>query len=96
MTKHCYEFDDGNTLWLRVSRKTLNELNISQNHFSKFTRVDLQFIYLGSSKDKKLFHKIFFDQLGTQPKIIQRKSPNIIRNKFRNYYIKEYATTQHQ
>jgi hypothetical protein len=93
MIPHCYVFHDGNTSWLRVSRKTLQQLEITQNYFSKFTRVDFQFIYLGSDKDKQIFHQIFFNQTGSQPKIIQRNSPNIIKNKYRNYHIKEYAIT---
>lgn len=96
MLRHCYAFNDGNISWLRVSRKTLQELEISQNYFSKFTRVDFQFIYLGSKQDKNLFHEIFLNKTGTQPKIIQRNSPNIIKNKYRNYHIKEYATLKHK
>lgn len=101
MKNKFYLFSDPKNSWLRVDRDTLEDLGLSQNDFSKRTKIDFSYLYLEENNDAPIFLSKWAKKNSAQTKlqIVERhtKKRSFVHKKYSNYRIikpiENYATT---
>ncbi len=90
MKKKFYMFSDPSHAWLRVDRQTLTDMNLNQNHFTEYSYVDFDFLYLEEDTDAEFFLKKYQEKFKIKPEIVKRTSNkySFVRKKYKNYLVK--------